>query len=282
MSILKATLRHTLRRKWKLPLVVFLSGVALVALTNAYDVAGLTEEMEAVAEASRDNPGGQLSPEQLATIQGGAGMLFLFTALRLLFFFGVILVGFLMPGGLVANERQSGAIMLWAQHPMPLTRFYLHRYPGIQVANLTAQALFGITAALAIFPRPDVPASDLGFFAQICMSGVLACAISFAVSALGIRRAAFLTLAYFVVSRMVGGILGGAAALGSSVTLEWVRAALPFLTYPSDPIEQFVAGLQSGTAWDWGATGMVLYHFALWTAIALLGLRRIERKPLKF
>ena len=282
MSILKATLRHTFRRKWKLALVVFLSGVALVALTNAYDVAGLTEEMEAVAEASRDNPGGQLSPEQLATIQGGAGMLFLFTALRLLFFFGVILVGFLMPGGLVANERQSGAIMLWAQHPMPLTRFYLHRYLGIQVANLTAQALFGITAALAIFPRPDVPASDLGFFAQICMSGVLACAISFAVSALGIRRAAFLALAYFVVSRMVGGILGGAAALGSSVTLEWVRAALPFLTYPSDPIEQFVAGLQSGTAWDWGATGMVLYHFALWTAIALLGLRRIERKPLKF
>ncbi len=114
------------------------------------------------------------------------------------------------------------------------------------------------------------------------MSGVLACAISFAVSALGIRRAAFLALAYFVVSRMVGGILGGAAALGSSVTLEWVRAALPFLTYPSDPIEQLVAGLQSGTAWDWGATGMVLYHFALWTAIALLGLRRIERKPLKF
>ncbi len=282
MSILKATLRHTFRRKWKLALVVFLSGVALVALTNAYDVAGLTEEMEAVAEASRDNPGGQLSPEQLATIQGGAGMLFLFTALRLLFFFGVILVGFLMPGGLVANERQSGAIMLWAQHPMPLTRFYLHRYLGIQVANLTAQALFGITAALALFPRPDVPASDFGFFAQICMSGVLACAISFAVSALGIRRAAFLALAYFVVSRMVVGILGGAAALGSSVTLEWVRAALPFLTYPSDPIEQLVAGLQSGTAWDWGATGMVLYHFALWTAIALLGLRRIERKPLKF
>ena len=242
MSILKATLRHTFRRKWKLALVVFLSGVALVALTNAYDVAGLTEEMEAVAEASRDNPGGQLSPEQLATIQGGAGMLFLFTALRLLFFFGVILVGFLMPGGLVANERQSGAIMLWAQHPMPLTRFYLHRYLGIQVANLTAQALFGITAVLAIFPRPDVPASDLGFFAQICMSGVLACAISFAVSALGIRRAAFLALAYFVVSRMVGGILGGAATLGSSGTLEWVRAA----------------------------------------AIALLGLRRIERKPLKF
>ncbi len=163
MSILKATLRHTLRRKWKLPLVVFLSGVALVALTNTYDVAGLTEAMEAVAEASRENPGGQPSPEQLATIQGGAGMLFLFTALRLLFFFGVILVGFLMPGGLVANERQSGAIMLWAQHPMPITRFYLHRYLGIQVANLTAQALFGITAVLALFPRTAVPASDLKF-----------------------------------------------------------------------------------------------------------------------
>ena len=282
MSILKATLRHILRRKWKLALVVFLSGVVLVVLTNTYDVAGLTEAMEAVAEASRENPGGQPSPEQLATIQGGAGLLFLYAVLRLLFFLGAMMVGFLMPGGLVANERQSGTIMLWAQHPMPLTRFYLHRYLGIQVANLTAQALFGITAVLTLFPREVVPASDLGVFAQLCMQGALACAISFAVSALGIRRAAFVGLAYFVGSGIVGGILGGAAALSSSVTLQWVRAALPFMTYPSDPIEQFVAGLQSGTAWDWGATGMVLYHFALWTAIAMLGLRRIERKPLKF
>ena len=282
MNILKATLRHTLRRKWKLALVVFLCGVALVALTNAYDVAGLTEEMEAVAQAAQGNPGGQPSPEQLAAIQGGAGMLFLFTMLNLLFFFGAMTVGFLMPDGLVANERQSGTIMLWAQHPMPLTRFYLHRYLGIQLANLTAQALFGIAAVLTLFPREVVPASDLGTIAQLCMRGALACAISFAVSALGIRRAAFMGLAYFVGSGIVGGILGSAGALGSSGTLEWVRAALPFLTYPSDPVEQFVAGLQSGTAWDWGATGMVLYHFALWTAIALLGLRRIERKPLKF
>ena len=34
-------------------------------------------------------------------------------------------------------------------------------------------------------------------------------------------------------------------------------------------------------AWDWGATGLVLYHFALWTGIAWLGLLRIEKRPLK-
>lgn len=43
MSILKATLRHLLRRKWILTLVVVLFGMALVVLTHVYDVAGIIE-----------------------------------------------------------------------------------------------------------------------------------------------------------------------------------------------------------------------------------------------
>ena len=59
------------------------------------------------------------------------------------------------------------------------------------------------------------------------------------------------------------------------------RGVLPFLLFPVGAIEEAVGGFESGVAWDWGATGMVLYHFALWTGIAWLGLRRIERWPLK-
>lgn len=55
MAIVKATLRHLLRHKWKLPLAVFLSGVVLVALHHAIDVAGIRE---AAFEAMREHPTG--------------------------------------------------------------------------------------------------------------------------------------------------------------------------------------------------------------------------------
>ena len=62
---------------------------------------------------------------------------------------------------------------------------------------------------------------------------------------------------------------------------ESVGAVLPFLIFPSGVINDLVAGFGSGVAWDWGATGLVLYHLALWTGIAWLGLLRIEKRPLK-
>lgn len=285
MSILKATLRHLLRRKWKLTLVVFLFGAALAVLTHAYDVAGIIEAADAVMESMRES----LEPptdEQMDAMRRGAGVRALFQVLSFFFSLGVVLIGFLMPGGLVANERQSGVIMLWAQHPMPLSRFYLNRYAGIQVANLAAQALFGVAAVLAVLPQgASFPATEAGVFLGICLTGALACAISFAVSALGIRRAAFMALAYYAASSIASGILTLSAEMGGAAGIPAMLASilevLPFVIFPSIPITDLVAGFESGVAWDWKATGMVLYHFALWTAIAVLGLRRIERKPLK-
>ena len=55
-----------------------------------------------------------------------------------------MLLAFLMP-----DERRSGAIMLWAQHPMPLRSFYLRRYAGVQIATVAALAIFGLTWAVA-------------------------------------------------------------------------------------------------------------------------------------
>ena len=45
MSILKASVRNAVRRKWKLGLAVFLCGLGLVVLTNVYDVGGAVERM---------------------------------------------------------------------------------------------------------------------------------------------------------------------------------------------------------------------------------------------
>ena len=283
MSLAKATLRHSLRRKWKLTLGVLLCGIGLVVFTHAYDVAGIIEEGDAAMDALREDPQSFTSEQsdayaRSAMVSGVSGML------AFLFFLGAALVGFLMPGGVVANERRSATIMLWAQHPMPLSHFYLQRYLWMQVANLAAQALFAVVAILAVFPPAALPPTELGVFVEVCLVGAMACAISFAVSALGLRRAAFLGLAYYFLSTIVGSVAGEAAggAWGQvSPTLAVIFDVLPFVIFPANPIDDLVAGFASGTAWDWGATGLVLYHLALWTAVAWLGLRRIEGKPLK-
>ena len=278
MNIVKTSFRNAVRRKWKFALVVFLFGVAVLVLTHTYDAAGAMEGVQAVAEEME--AGTEPSGEQAQAMMRGSAMLLLFVLLNLAFGFGTILFAFLMPGGMVAHERRSGAIMLWAQHPMPLRSFYLQRYVGIQVATFAALAIFGLTGAVADLPPGTVPATATGEVASVCLTGVLACAISFAITALGIRRAALLGLVYYWLSGVVGSLLEN-PVLGTSAVVESARAVLPFVIFPTGVMQDLVAGFESGVAWDWGATGLALYHFVLWTGIAWLGLHRIEKRPLK-
>ena len=279
MRILKASLRNAVRRKWKFALVVFLFGAGLAVVTNVYDVAGTAERMEALAEEMRSS-GAPPSEEQLEAVGRGGALLFFAGLLTLFFRFGTILFAFVMPGGLVASERSSAAIMLWAQHPMPVSSFYMRRYLGIQAATLAALLIFGLTAAVAVLPPDSAPATAVGGVVSTCLGGVLACAVSFAISSLGFRRAALFGLVYYLPSTIFAELLQAPPA--STATLaELARAILPFVVFPLNAIDGFVGGFESGVGWDWGATGMILYHFALWTGVAWLGLRRIERRPLK-
>lgn len=276
MNILKASIGNAVRRKWKFALVVFIFGVALVLLTHMYDVAGAVERMDEAFGGE-----GPPSDEQLGEVARSGGMLFLFSTLALFFGFGTLFFGFVMPGGMVANERRSTAIMLWAQHPMSLTSFYLQRYLGVQVVTLAALLVFGLTAVVAVFPGEAAPATtEVGGVVSICLEGMLACAVSFGITALGIRRAALFGVVYYLPSGLIGQILTVAEASTSTVA-ELARAVLPFVIFPSGAIEDLAGGFETGVAWDWGATGMAVYHFALWTAVAWLGLRRIDGRPLK-
>ena len=279
IDIVKASLRNAVRRRWQFALVVFLFGAGVVVLSHAYDVAGTLERMQAVGEAM-EGGGTEPTSEQIETMTRGAATVILFGLLNLAFSFGTIIFAFLMPGGIVADERRSGAIMLWAQHPMPLRSFYLQRYAGIQAATFAALAVFGLTGAVAVLPAGTVPATDLGEIVKVCLTGVLACAISFAVTALGLRRAALIGLLYYLVSGTVGSLLEN-PALETFATVESAQAVLPFFIFPAGVINDFVAGFASEAAWDWGATGLSAYHFILWTGIAWLGLRRLEKRPLK-
>ena len=278
LKIIKASMLNALRRRWKFALLVFLFGVGLVIFTHAYDMTAL--ERVVISGTPPDWEGGEPSPEQVESMARRAWMFGLFVLLAGAFAFGTMLFAFLMPGGMVANERRSGAIMLWAQHPMPLRSFYLRRYAGVQVATVAALAIFGLTGAVAALTPGSGSPTGLGGVVNLCLTGVLACAIAFALTALGIRRAALTGIVYF----MLSGTLAGVEVTRTSGTwsaAESVGAVLPFLIFPSGVIDDFVAGFGSGVAWDWGATGLVLYHFALWTGIAWLGLRRIEQRPLK-
>ena len=278
MNIVKASMRNAVRRKWKFALVVLLFGVGLAVLTNVYDVAGTVERMAAVTEGIRsgDEPP---SNEQVEVMAGSSGLILLFSTLALFFAFGTLFFSFVMPGGMVADERRSTAIMLWAQHPMSLTSLYLQRYLGVQVVNLVALLAFGLIAAAAVLPA-HAPRRRGWEVASICLEGMLACAISFGITALGIRRAALFGVVYYLPSNLIATILT-ASETSASTLAEVARAVLPFVIFPAGVIEDLVVGFGSDVAWDWGATGMVVYHFALWTAVAWLGLRRLERRPLK-
>ena len=279
MNIVRASFRNAVRRNWKFALVVFLFGLGLAVLTTAYDVAGTLERLRVVAE-EMESGGAEPSDEQSELLARSSAMLALFALLSAAFGFGTILFGFLMPGGMVANERRNGAIMLWAQHPMPLRSFYLQRYLGVQIATLAALLAFGVTGALVVLPPTSAPATDIEGIVRVCLTGMLACAVSFAVTALGIRRAALVALVYFLPSEIVWSLLQD-PRFWTSTAAEWVRNILPFVIFPAGPIDNLVAGFESGVAWDWGATGLVFYHFVLWTGIAWLGLGRLERRPLK-
>lgn len=280
MTIPLIAAKHALARTRRLALGLFVVGVVAALMANMVDVLGVVDDLEGAGTAVLEDPEGEPSSEQVETIARSAGVLLLFAAVTFLFSLGTLVFGLLIPAGLVADERRSGAIMLWAQHSMPLTGFYFRRYLGIQLANIAAQVLFGVTAALAVTPQAIVPSTDLGVFLNASLRGVLACAISFGVSALGIRRAAFVGLAYYFASSIVGGIASLDGALGSGAG-GWVSTILGFVVFPDVAFDSLAAGIRSG-AWDWTATGMVLYHFAGWTVVAWLGLRRISQHPLRF
>lgn len=275
MNIIKASIRNAVRRKWKFALVVFLFGVGLAVLTNVYDVVGAAERMDA-AFGGEEPP----SDEQLGEVARSGAMIFLFGTLGLFFAFGSILFAFLLPGGMVANERESTAIMLWAQHPMPLSSFYMWRYLGVQAVALAAMLVFGLVAAVSVLPGETASATGVGNLVSACLEGVLACAVSFAITAHGIRRAAFFGMVFYLASGVSSGVLP-LAEQSTSAIAGLARGVLPFVLFPVSGIDDLTRGFASEAAWDWGATGMVLYHFAVWTAIAWLGLRRMERRPLK-
>lgn len=276
MSIVKPTLKEALQRRWKLALGVFLLGALLALLTNTTDMSGTLAEMEAAAaelsEAAEADPE-EVPTEELGRMARGAGLLFVLGTLTMFFALGVVALGSFAPQGLVAQAEDGGGALA-AQQSMSVKDYYLRRYGGIQLATLVFMMLLGLTAAARMPDGEFALATSLGGLVQVCFLGAVACAISFTFAAFGNQRAAWLGLAYYVGSWLVGGLASVVDSLTGGGVL---GAVLQFVIFPATAIGEFSRGVGAGP-WDWGATGVVAYHLALWTALAWLGVRKAEQR----
>ena len=77
MNIVKASFRNSVRRNWKLALVVFMLGAGLAVLTHAYDGAETIERLQAAAEEMQSE-GTEPSGEQLEGMMRNSLMILLF------------------------------------------------------------------------------------------------------------------------------------------------------------------------------------------------------------
>ncbi len=262
MSIVKTALQEAIQRRWKLALGVFLAGALLAVCVYAFDLTAVLEEVQGAAEQVSEADPEDIPTEQLGQMARGAGLVFIVGILAFLFTLGVVILGFSMPQRLFATGEDEGGT-------------YLSRYGGVQLATLVLMLILGLTSAARFFTGDTPFVSGLAAMVHVCLLGAAACAISFAFATFGIRHAAWLGLGYYALSWLMGGLAG---VLGELADIDAVGAVFQFVIFPAGVFRDFIRGLGPG-AWDWGATGMVAYHFALWTAIALLGLRRLARSP---
>lgn len=288
MKMLQETFRFALRTRWKLALCVFLLGVTLAALARSMDVNPYVtdaSDMRAFLEtAAPMGPAGTAPddappPPELPAVARTIMLLAVSRVIGLAFSLGATLFGLLVVGRMVAGERESGAVMLWAQHPGSLPGFYAKRYGALQAANVAVQLAFGLTVAAAALG----PGGSAGFamraFMEPFATGLLAGAVGFGLSALGMRRNAFAGLAYILLSQLAGTLFVGPLAPLTTGAWETVATVAPYVIFPGNAVTEFAAGFRSG--WNWEATGLIFYHFVLWSALAWLGLRRVARRPLR-
>jgi hypothetical protein len=189
--------------------------------------------------------------------------------LILVAFFAPITVGLLSMSGIVADERESGILVIWIQKPGTILRYYAVRY-GLYVAMIAvfvlalSVILAAIAAQAAIVPISQATRLPL---LMVPMS-VIAAAMVFAFSAWGVRRdstAALLAIIAFVTVASRFAFRPGPA-----------RDILMKVAFPVDALvavggaEQFAGSVAHPFA-------LIFLHFVAWTVLALVGLLYTQR-----
>jgi hypothetical protein len=189
--------------------------------------------------------------------------------LSMLVFFAPLVAGLLTMSGIVADERESGIMLLWYQKPGTLFRYYLVRY-SLHYLMLAAFALgLGLLTAAVGTALGVVQPDRAARIPLVTLSlASVSAAMVFAFSAWGVRRDSTVALLAIIGSVTVASLF----AFDQGLT----RDALMAVAFPVDAIQN-ISGRATATGDLVRALAHVLAQFAAWTSLAVLGLAWTQR-----
>ena len=190
------------------------------------------------------------------------------SVLSMLAFFGPLVVGVLSTSGIVADEADSGLVLMWVQKAGSLTRGYLTRY----------RILLGLVVSFGFVIGFSVGAVGVAFSfftvakaarVALCTAALaaLATSIVFALSCWRVRRDSAIAIIVIV----------GSITLGAGFAFDDgpLAAIVKALAFPIDPIQAIV---------EWPTYGplprpiaIIVGQLALWNLAAVVGLKRTDR-----
>jgi hypothetical protein len=188
---------------------------------------------------------------------------------RGLSFFASVGIGLAVPSGIIAGERASGVILLWIQQPGSLLGFYAKRMLLVQAVNLGLMLPFGFIAAGGAVIEGEPVALAFRYGVGMVLVGVLCGFLTIAISSWGVRKDAFVGLAWTIVSVSLGSMLVFDSVRSGGTG--WVR----YFVFPLDALQQ----LTTGSAIGEGLVTIFGQMLAL-AAIAALGLVWLDHRPL--
>ena len=182
--------------------------------------------------------------------------------------FAPVAAGLLVMSGIVSDDRETGVILLWFQKPAPLFRTYALRYVISQGVLLLLGAALGLLLT-GVSLAGDLHSSvrALRWVFPIWVFAFVSAAITFALSAWGVRRDSTIALLFII----------GSLSLAAKTAFDDSRRALIMRAF-AFPLESaaVLSGSSSAPSLHYSIL-VVLAHCIGWTLIGLLGLRYTER-----
>ena len=188
--------------------------------------------------------------------------------LTLLFYVPAI-AGLLTMAGIVADERESGIILIWYQKAGSMLRYYIIRYAlyqGMLALFVLALAflVFTMSSTLRLLQEVDVFRLPL---LMVPMAAITA-AIVFALSAWGARRDSAAALLTIIGSVVIAALLTRSYGPARSIVMA--------ISFPIDALAA-LGGAEFLRASVAHPVAIVVGQLIGWTALGLLGLRHTQR-----
>ena len=189
--------------------------------------------------------------------------------LETLLFYVPAFAGLLTMAGIVADERESGIILIWSQKAGSMLRYYVIRYAlyqGLLAIFVLALAVLAITLSSAMGLMQEMVLARLPLL-MMPMAAITA-AIVFAFSAWGARRDSAAALLTIIGSVVIAALLSRQYGPARSIVMA--------ISFPVDALaalggSEFLRGSVAHPV------AIVVGQFIGWTALGLLGLLHTQR-----